>query len=145
MFRQSNTPPRIGVVAVVAVLAVALAACVDTRPTATVTNTPYAVLFGHVTISTNSTDIQIFGEAYLDSANALSRDSIFGGFNNLAVNDSNNYITVVSSPTPRKVYFNLQAVSFRPAETDSVSAIPVRLDSLGGGPHDSVEVNFTLP
>ncbi len=55
-------------------------------------------------------------------------------------------VCIVSANAPRKVYFNIEALNSRPSAADTVFAVPVQLDSLGGTPpHDSVAVNFTFP
>jgi hypothetical protein len=88
----------------------------------------------------------ISGQAYLDSSSALARDSSFGGFTSIETNAQGQYLTTVTSEVPRKVYFNIEALSARPAGADTVYAVPVELDSLGGiPPHDSVQINFQLP
>jgi hypothetical protein len=125
---------------------VVLGGCIDTTSTTTVSNTPYAVLFGHVTTANNSTDVLVSGQAYLDSANARNRDSVFGGFTPMEVDANGNYSTRVSDQAVQKVYFDISAMSTRPVGADTVYAVPLQLDSLGGAiPHDSLEIDFTLP
>jgi hypothetical protein len=136
------------VLAVLAVIATVLAACSVSAPTGSTKplNLPYAVLYGQVTTSTNSTAILVSGEAFLDSASALSRQSPFGGFNPIAVDAKGRYITQVVSEVPRKVYFDVIALSGRTDVADTDFAIPVQLDSIGGTPpHDSLELDFQLP
>jgi hypothetical protein len=146
----ARVPRAAAVLAAGASLLVAtlLAACAASQPTGTNTplNLPYAVVFGHVSTTNNSTSVLVNGEAYLDSADALSRSQPFGGFNAISVDTGGNYATAIFSQVPRKVYFDIIAVSARPSGADTVRAIPVQLDSLGGTPpHDSVEVDFHLP
>jgi hypothetical protein len=134
--------------AVLAVISTVLAACAASAPTGSTKplNLPYAVLYGVVTTANNSTAVLVSGEAYLDSASALARRSPFGGFNPISVSTTGAYMTTVYSQVPRKVYFDLIAVSARPAAADTDFAIPVQLDSIGGTPrHDSLELNFQLP
>jgi hypothetical protein len=109
-------------------------------------NLPYGVVYGTVTTRNNSTAVLVSGQAYLDSASALRRDSSFGGFDPIGVDNEGNYVSTIYSAVPRKVYFNLIALSARPDSADTVYAVPVQLDSLGGTPpHDSVLINFLLP
>lgn len=134
--------------AVLAVISTVLAACSVSAPTGSTKplNLPYAVLFGVVTTANNSRTVLVSGEAYLDSASALTRQSPFGGFNAIAVDPTGAYATTVFSEVPRKVYFDVIAVSARPSAADTDFAIPVQLDSVGGTPpHDSLELNFQLP
>jgi hypothetical protein len=130
------------------VSAAVFAAC--SNPTSTGStkplNLPYAVIYGQATTGNNNTAVLISGQAYLDSSSALARDSTFGGFNAIETDAQGNYITTVTSEVPRKVYFNLEALSARPEGADTVFAVPVEIDSLGGiPPHDSVHINFQLP
>jgi hypothetical protein len=133
---------------VLAVTATIVAACSVSVPTGSTKplNLPYAVLFGVVTTANNSRTVLVSGEAYLDSASALTRQSPFGGFNPITVDPTGAYATTVHSQVPRKVYFDVIAVSARPSAADTDFAIPVQLDSIGGTPpHDSLELNFQLP
>jgi hypothetical protein len=130
------------------VLATALAACSVSAPTGSrsTLNLPYAVVFGHVTTGTNSTAILVSGVAYLDSASALTRQSPFGGFNPINVDAQGRYSATVISEVPRKVYFDVIALSSRTETADTDFAIPVQLDSIGGTPpHDSLELDFQFP
>ena len=131
-----------------AALAAALSSCSDAGVSGTTAriNQPYAVIYGTVTTGNNATSVLISGQAYPDSASALNRDSVAGGFNSIVVAANGTYITSVSADVPRKVYFNIEALNSRPSAADTVFAVPVQLDSLGGTPpHDSVAVNFTFP
>ena len=137
-----------GATAVLAAVATVLAACAASAPTGSrkPLNLPYAILFGHVTTANNSTAVLVSGEAYLDSADALVRNQPFGGFNAIAVDANGNYATALFSQVPRKVYFDIVAVSARPSAADTDVAIPMELDSLGGTPpHDSLKIDFQLP
>ena len=127
---------------------VVCAACSNPAPTGSTKplNLPYGVIYGQATTGNNNTAVLISGQAYLDSASALARDSAFGGFTPLETNAEGKYITTVVSEVPRKVYFNIEALSAQPEGADTVFAVPVELDSLGGIPrHDSVQINFQLP
>jgi hypothetical protein len=109
-------------------------------------NTPYAVIYGHVTTSGASTAVLIGGQAYLDSSSALAGDSLFGGFSSVQVDAQGNYLTRFTDEAVQKLYFNIQAVSTQPSGRDSVLAVPVQLDSAGGTPpHDSLEIDFSVP
>jgi hypothetical protein len=140
--------PAGSVTVVLAVISALLAACSAPGATGSTTplNIPYAVLYGVVTTANNSTAVLVSGEAYLDSTSALTRQSPFGGFNAIPVDNTGAYITTVHSQVPRKVYFDIIALSARPVAADTDFAIPVQLDSAGGTPpHDSLEINFQLP
>ena len=130
-----------------AALAAALWSCsIPTGSSTQRINQPYAVIYGTVTTGNNSTSVLISGQAYPDSSSALNRDSVAGGFNSIVVAANGTYITSVSANAPRKVYFNIEALNSRPSAADTVFAVRVQLDSLGGTPpHDSVAVNFTFP
>lgn len=130
-----------------AALAAALWSCsIPTGGSTQRINQPYAVIYGTVTTGNNSTSVLISGQAYPDSSSALNRDSVAGGFNSIVVAANGTYITSVSANAPRKVYFNIEALNSRPSAADTVFAVRVQLDSLGGTPpHDSVAVNFTFP
>jgi hypothetical protein len=132
----------------VGVSAAVFAACSNPAPTGSTKplNLPYGVIYGQATTGNNSTAVLISGQAYLDSASALARDSAFGGFTPIETDAEGKYITTVVSEVPRKVYFNIEALSARPAGADTVYAVPVELDSIGGTPpHDSIQINFQLP
>jgi hypothetical protein len=130
-----------------AALAAALWSCsIPTGSSTQRINQPYAVIYGTVTTGNNATSVLISGQAYPDSASALNRDSVAGGFNSIVVAANGTYITSVSANAPRKVFFNIEALNSRPSAADTVFAVRVQLDSLGGTPpHDSVAVNFTFP
>jgi hypothetical protein len=130
------------------VSAALLAACANSTPTGSTKplNLPYAVIYGQATTGNNNTAVLISGQAYLDSSSALARDSSFGGFSPLETDAQGQYIATIVSEVPRKAYFNIEALSARPVGADTVYAIPVEIDSLGGiPPHDSVQINFQLP
>ena len=123
-----------------AVAGAAVAGCMSTSQPISPANTPYAIIFGHVTTTAGSSALLIGGQAYLDS------DSLFGGFSGVQLDAQGNYLTRVTDQAVQKLYFNIQAVSTRPAGRDSVLAVPVQLDSVGGTPpHDSLEIDFSLP
>ncbi|SRR5579863_157653 len=109
-------------------------------------NIPYAVIYGHVTTANGSTAVLVSGQAYLDSTSALEGDSLFGGFATVKVDANGNYLRRVTSPSVEKLYFNVQAASTNPVARDSVLAVPVQADSIGGTPpHDSLRIDFSLP
>jgi hypothetical protein len=120
--------------------------CTSTSQPVSPANTPYAVIYGHVTTSGASTAVLIGGQAYLDSSSALAGDSLFGGFSSVQVDAQGNYLTRFTDEAVQKLYFNIQAVSTQPSGRDSVLAVPVQLDSAGGTPpHDSLEIDFSVP
>jgi hypothetical protein len=138
---------RVGrVLCLVLVAGVAVGGCTSTSQPVSPANTPYAVIFGHVTTTGGSSAVLIDGQAYLDSSSALAGDSLFGGFSSVQVDAKGNYLTRFTDQAVQKLYFNIQAVSTQPAGRDSVLAVPVQLDSVGGTPpHDSLQINFSLP
>jgi hypothetical protein len=135
-----------GVVLACLVPAAGLAGCTSSTQTVNPTNTPYAVLYGHVTTTNGSTAVLVSGQAYLDSTSALDSDSLFSGFASVQVDANGNYSRRVTGLAVQTLFFNVQAVSTNPAGRDSVLAVPVQLDSIGGTPpHDSLRINFSLP
>jgi hypothetical protein len=129
-----------------AVAGAAVVGCMSTSQPISPANTPYAIIFGHVTTTAGSSALLIGGQAYLDSSSAFAGDSLFGGFSGVQLDAQGNYLTRVTDQAVQKLYFNIQAVSTRPAGRDSVLAVPVQLDSVGGTPpHDSLEIDFSLP
>jgi hypothetical protein len=134
------------VVAACLLAAAGLAGCSNSTQSVNPKNTPYAVVFGHVTTTNGSTAVIVSAQAYLDSASALAGDSLFGGFASVQVDAQGNYLRRVTGPGVQLLYFNVQAASSSPAGRDSVMAVPVQLDSIGGTPpHDSLRIDFSLP
>ena len=128
------------------VAAAGLAGCSSGTRAVNPRNTPYAILYGHVTTTSGSTAVLVSGQAYLDSANALAGDSLFGGFPSVQVDAQGNYLRRVTDQGVQTLYFNVQAASMSPAGRDSVVAVPVQLDTVGGTPaHDSLRIDFSLP
>lgn len=128
------------------VTAAGLAGCTSGTQTVNPHNLPYAVLYGHVTTTNGSTAVIVSGQAYLDSTSALASDSLFGGFASVQVDGNGNYSRRVTSQSVQRLFFNVQAVSTNPVARDSVMAVPVQLDSIGGTPpHDSLRIDFSLP
>jgi hypothetical protein len=133
------------VLACLAVVA-GLAGCTNSTQIVNPHNLPYAVLYGHVTTANGSTAVLVSGQSYLDSASALAGDSLFGGFASVPVDGNGNYSRRVTGQSAEKLYFNVQAVGSNPAGQDSVVAVPVQMDSIGGTPpHDSLRIDFSLP
>ena len=136
----------VGVALAFIVLAAGFAGCTSSSQTLNPHNIPYAVIYGHVTTTNGSTSVLVSGQAYLDSTSALASDSLFGGFASVQADGNGNYSRRVTSPSAQTLYFNVQAVSTNPAARDSVLAVPVQLDSIGGTPpHDSLRIDFSLP
>jgi hypothetical protein len=130
----------------VALAVLAAAGCSTSSPVISPGNTPYAVLYGHVTTTGAASAVLVAGQAYLDSSSALAGDSLFGGFSGVALDAQGNYLKRFTDPSVQRVYFNVQAVSTSPAGRDSVMAVRVQLDSAGGAPaHDSLRFDFSLP
>lgn len=128
------------------VAAAGFVGCTSGTQTVNPHNIAYAVIYGHVTTTNGSTAVLVSGQAYLDSTSALASDSLFGGFASVQVDGSGNYSRRVTSPSVQKLYFNVQAASTSPAGRDSVMAVRVQLDSIGGTPaHDSLRIDFSLP
>ena len=139
-------PSLVRVVLVGVGVGVVAAGCSKAAAPISPANTPYAVIYGHVTTSGAASAVLVSGQAYLDSSSALAGDSLFGGFSGVALDAQGNYSKRFTDQSVQKVYFNIQAVSTDPAARDSVLAVPVQLDSAGGTPaHDSLEVDFSLP
>jgi hypothetical protein len=126
--------------------AAGLAGCTNNAQPVSTHNIPYAVIYGHVTTANGSSAVLVSGQAYLDSTSALAGDSLFGGFASVQVDAPGNYLRRVTSVSVQTLFLNVQAVSTDPAARDSVLAVPVQLDSIGGTPpHDSLRIDFSLP
>ncbi len=135
-----------GVILACVVPPAGLAGCSSGTQSLNPHNLPYAVVYGHVTITNGSTSVLVSGQSYLDSTSALASDSLFGGFASVQVDGNGNYSRRVTGQSVQRLFFNVQAVSTNPAGRDSVMAVPVQLDSAGGTPpHDSLRIDFSLP
>lgn len=106
----------------------------------------YAILFGHVNAPPASTSVTVSGQAYVDSSHAVSKLDVVGTFGPAMVDGGNNYFEPLALTRPTVLYMNVEGVAINGTHelTDTVHAIRVRLDSIGGGPHDSLQVNLTL-
>jgi hypothetical protein len=129
--------------------AVAITACVGGGNTTTPSRAAvYAILFGHVTTPTGTVKILVKGQAYIDSAKALAghTDSAFGSFGPNTITGSGDYLFSLFTRDTVTLWFNVegQGTHGSGAVFDTVHAVRVRFDSLGGGRHDSVAVNLNL-
>ena len=124
------------------------AACLGkSSPTgATQSAVSYAILYGHVNAPPSAISVTVSGQAYPDSSHAASHLDAIGTFGPLMVDASNNYIEPLALTVPTVLYMNIEGVAINGTHelTDTVHAIRVRLDSIGGGPHDSLHINLTV-
>lgn len=130
----------------------AIAACsVGTGPSGPQRETPYAVLYGHVTAPLLTRSITVMMAAYDDSAHAIKGGDTAGYAGNFTqpADTANNFIAFVPASPPGSYFLNIvasgQGSTGYVLSTDTVRALRVRFDSLTGGPHDSLMVNLTLP
>lgn len=131
---------------------VAIAACsVGTAPSGPQPETPYAVLYGHVSAPRLTHSISVVMVAYDDSAHAIKGGDTAGyagNFTQLA-DTANNFIAFVPASPPGSYFLDIVATGQGPtgyvSSTDTVRALRVQFDSLTGGRHDSLQVNLTLP
>ena len=107
---------------------------------------PYAILYGTVITSDSAFDVTIGFEAFVDSADALAGTNVFGVVPAAGLSGTDSYLQTLVTTQPRVLYVNVSAgaVIGTKEVTDTVKAIRVRFDTLGGGPHDSVQVNVPL-
>jgi len=135
-------------------IAVALFAACSVRSPSTGPNhqIAYAIIYGHVTAPAQTIQINVSGTTYTDSAKALANDNsaYFGGFQR-ATDSLNNYNVFINPAdgNPRTLWINMVATGQGRtgflSSTDTIRALRVHLDTLGGQPHDSVPASFTLP
>jgi len=107
----------------------------------------YAVLYGNVVTADSAFDLRVNGRAYADSASAIANanaDTV--GTFTIGLSGTTSYFQPLYLKVPRVLYITLagSAVVGTTEVTDTVRAIRVRFDSVGGGPHDSLEVDLTL-
>jgi hypothetical protein len=111
---------------------------------------PYAVIYGRIGAPSLTLNIMVVIGAYVDSAAAL-RDSAsgFAGSYQQGVDTDNTYMAVVQAKAPATYYLNVlangQGRHGYEGSVDTIRALRVRFDSVGGGPHDSIEVDDSLP
>jgi hypothetical protein len=107
----------------------------------------YAVLYGNVVTADSAFDLRVTGQAYADSASAIAdaNADTLGTFR-IPLSGTTFYFQPLYVKVPRVVYITLEgsAVVGSIEVKDTVRAVRVRFDSLGGGPHDSLEVDLTL-
>jgi hypothetical protein len=150
--RQTAFLTRIRALVTMAVAAAGLAACssapIPTMGPAVI----YGVLYGHVTAPAGRTHVSIQGRAYSDSADALAFGTTTGILGAISIPlpaDSTNYNSQLLTNITEVVYLSVFAqgqVSTGVVNSDTLFALRIRLDSLGGAlGHDSVAANFTLP
>jgi hypothetical protein len=130
----------------------AIAACsVPSAPSGPQHETPYAVLYGHVTAPRLTHSITVIMAAYDDSTHAIMGGTTAGYAGNFAqlADTANNFIAFVPASPPGSYFLNIvatgQGATGYVSSTDTVRALRVQFDSATGGRHDSLMVNFTLP
>jgi hypothetical protein len=121
-------------------------------------NPTYAVIYGRIGAPAETANIDIIVTAYKDSAEAV-RDSNAGvtaadqvelETSGVQPSDtSNTFVAFVVAKTPGTYFVNVFATGQGShgfvSSVDTVRALPVMFDSLGGGPHDSIAVYDSLP
>jgi hypothetical protein len=110
---------------------------------------PYAVIYGRIGAPKSTFNINVDISAYKDSASAVKAlSSGFAGAYDQPV-DSSLYIAVVPASSPATYFLNIVATGQGKggflSSVDTIRALRVRFDSIGGGPHDSLEVDDSLP
>jgi hypothetical protein len=139
--------PLLTIVAIAA--AAAGVACVGASTLATGPSNAliYAVLYGNVATPGNAFDVQVTGQAYVDSASAIAdlKADTVGTFT-VSLSGTSSYFRPLYLKAPKVLYITVMgsAVVDTTEVNDTVRAIRVRFDSVGGGPHDSLEVDLTL-
>jgi hypothetical protein len=144
---------RSALLPVAILLAGSFAACSTSTPsTGPNHQIAYAVLYGHVSAPAQTIQITVGGVAYTDSLKALAQDNsaYFGGISS-GVDSLGDYTLFINPAdgNPRTLWVNMLATGQGHtgylSSTDTVRALRVHLDTLGGAPHDSLPVSFTLP
>ncbi len=135
------------------ILAAALTvACLDsTTPSGPQSQTPYAVVYGHIGAPKFTVNITVYILAYGDSAQAVAGGSAgyLGSFPQ-GVDTSNDYVAAVPATAPGTYYLDVlatgQGKSGFVSSVDTIRGIRAHFDSIGGAmPHDSIPVNDSLP
>jgi hypothetical protein len=133
--------------------AAAMAGC-SLGGTGTTNNPPepiFAWMYGKVTAPPHTAAITVEFRAYSDSLDALAFGTTTGyiGGNTLLTDTGGNYNTALLAAASGKLYLTVlalgQASTGLVYSIDTARAVPMRFDSLNGGPHDSTAVNLTLP
>jgi len=127
------------------------AACLKTPTSGPQAQTPYAVVYGHIGASKLTTNITVDILAYVDSAHALAGGDT-GGFAGSFVQPAdtgNFYVAFIPATAPATYFLDVLATgqghTGYVSSLDTIRALRVRFDSINGGPHDSIEVNDSLP
>lgn len=128
----------------------ATTACSLGNPSAPTQNAiPYAVIYGRIGAPKTTFNITVDISAYKDSASAVHiLSSGFAGAFQQPV-DSSLYLAAIPSAVPATYFLNIFATGQGKggflSSVDTIRALRVRFDSIGGGPHDSIEVDDSLP
>lgn len=110
----------------------------------------YAVIYGRIGAPTPTFNINVDISAYKDSASAAGglSSGYAGGFLE-PVDSDNTYLAAVPAAAPATYFLNIIATGQGKggylSSVDTIRALRVRFDSVGGGPHDSLEVDDSLP
>ncbi len=152
--RPLATNPRVRAAAVFGTLAIAslVAGCNLGNTTGNGPQPIYAVLYGHVSAPAGRSQVMVEGRAYTDSIDALgfgTGTGYVGGLSVVADASTNNYSTDLVAASSGVLFLTIlaegQTSNGLVFSTDTARAVRFRFDSVGGGPHDSVAVNLTLP
>lgn len=111
---------------------------------------PYAVIYGHVGAPATTLNITVNIAAYTDSASAVGDSSSgYAGAFQQPVDTGNTYLAAVPAAAPATYFLNIFATGqgrrgFE-GSIDTIRALRVRFDTVGGTRHDSIEVDDSLP
>lgn len=132
-------------------LAAVATACSLGNPSAPSQNAiPYAVIYGRVGAPLTTIEITVDIAAYKDSASAVGDSSSgYAGAFQQAVDADCTYVAAVPAQTPATYFLNIFATGqgrrgFE-GSVDTIRALRVHFDTVGGAPHDSIEVDDSLP
>lgn len=126
-------------------------ACSLGNPSAPSQNaTPYAVIYGRIGAPANTIEITVDIAAYKDSASAVgdSSSGYAGGVAQPTDADST-YVAAIPAQAPATYFLNIYATGQGRrgfvGSVDTIRALRVHFDTVGGAPHDSIEVDDSLP
>jgi hypothetical protein len=111
---------------------------------------PYAVIYGRIGAPLTTVEITVDISAYKDSASAVGDSSSgFAGSFQQPVAAESNYVAAVPAQAPATYFLNIFATGqgrrgFE-GSIDTIRALRVHFDTVGGAPHDSIEVDDSLP
>jgi hypothetical protein len=125
-------------------------ACLSNPPTTPQRANAYAVVYGRVGAPKLTSSIQVYLEAFDDSAHALAGGTTgYLGLFPENVTAADSYYAFIPASVPGTYFLDVSATGIGQkgfvSSVDTVRGVRLRFDSIGGGPHDSVEVDDSLP